>query len=279
MKKMRKIVDLTEIQRELKKSLKILTDYCDEHGLRYILFGGTLLGAVRHQDIIPWDDDIDIAMPRPDYEQLIALLKTERINGYSLFAPGDKNYIYAFAKFSRDNTRCRELKVKEKYSAFGLYIDIFPFDGISGELKSKKIETYVNKLIKNHMAIFYSVVYESVFKTVLHRGWFLLKKLCYTKASPLSYHLRQRKKMLKKHIAPFETAQKTTCFCVPTYFYRVALDVTAFNTRKKYQFGENQYWGVDHVDEYLTQYYGDYMKLPPEEQRNSGHVNEMYIEG
>ena len=84
--------------------------------------------------------------------------------------------------------------------------------------------------------------------------------------------------MLEKYSTPFETAEKTTCFSAPDYFFRVALDPTAFDTRKKYQFGENQYWGVERVDEYLTQYYGDYMKLPPEGQRNSGHVNEIYVE-
>lgn len=278
MGRFQKMESLNEIQRELKSILKVLTDFCDEHKLRYILFGGTLLGAVRHQNIIPWDDDIDIAMPRPDYEQLIALLKREKINGYSVYAPGDKNYFYPFAKFSNDKTKLREIVVKEQYSIFGLYVDIFPFDGIPNPVESKETKKAVNELIYNHFSVFYSVVYEKSFKSIFHKVWFELKKFYYTHGKSLSFHLEKRNRLMKKYTKPFENADVATCFSVPTYFYRVTLKTLDFDKRKKYQFGDFQYWGVYHADEYLTQYYGDYMKLPPEDKRKSGHVNEIYIE-
>ncbi len=91
-------LEIEEIKAHSFRVLCKLRDVCEKNGLSYSLTGGTLIGAVRHQGFIPWDDDIDVMMPRPDYDKLIALAKEEDL-GFDLFSPDyGEAYWYPFAK-------------------------------------------------------------------------------------------------------------------------------------------------------------------------------------
>ena len=110
-----------------KKQLYILDEVvkiCDKHGLIYWLDGGTLLGAIRHQGFIPWDDDIDIGLMRKDYEKLLAILSQELPSDLVLQSrKTDKKYKLPFIKI-----RDRFSKIEDEYEFNGIFIDIFPFD-------------------------------------------------------------------------------------------------------------------------------------------------------
>ena len=115
--------------------LKFYSNFCDQNNLRYFLGGGTLLGAVRHSGFIPWDDDIDVMMPRPDYNRFIELMKNHEFKHISLMCnENTKNYPFPFAKLQYNNTLLIEGILYEKYQNIGVHIDVFPIDGLSNEL-------------------------------------------------------------------------------------------------------------------------------------------------
>lgn len=110
--------------------LKQFAHQCDQNGLRYYLAAGTLLGAVRHKGFIPWDDDIDVVMPREDYERYFELFPLINDNpSLSLTSYRDKSSIYPFFKLVDNRTIVYEEYVDKAYST-GIWIDIFPLDGI-----------------------------------------------------------------------------------------------------------------------------------------------------
>jgi lipopolysaccharide cholinephosphotransferase len=126
--KEKRILNSDEIKQRLLVLLKEIKEVCAEHNLKYYIIGGTLLGAARHKGFIPWDDDIDIHMPREDYNKLIELQKDGKLKNTLHAYELNKKYKYLFGKYSDDNTRVKELYLDA--GKFGLAVDIFPIDGL-----------------------------------------------------------------------------------------------------------------------------------------------------
>ena len=125
--KAKKELTLAEIQAREYELLTYFDAYCKRHGLTYCLCGGTLLGAVRHKGFIPWDDDIDLMMPRKDYERLRGLSRTEPVCGYlRVRYPGDDAYPYGFMKIVDTRTIVYERNITRDAQRTGLALDIFP---------------------------------------------------------------------------------------------------------------------------------------------------------
>lgn len=131
---------MNQLQSKLLEMLTWLSKYLEEHNIRYYVVAGTFLGAVRHEGFIPWDDDVDIAVPRADYQRLLELLK-ELVDHYVIESPygGAPDFIYNFAKLYDTNTTMTE--IARKNVTRGVYIDVFPLDGI-GDTSEESYRNY-----------------------------------------------------------------------------------------------------------------------------------------
>lgn len=146
-----KMLTPAEVQEILVEMLQNFADYCDKHELRYYLVGGTLLGAVRHQGFIPWDDDIDVGMPRPDYERFLKLVKEEPITAdYQIISCKDGSLPLPFAELVHERTRVERPStkyMKKELVVQKLFLDIFPQDGWpEGEAVANKVIKKANRL-------------------------------------------------------------------------------------------------------------------------------------
>jgi len=148
----RRITELEEIKKIELEILLYIDKVCKEHRIKYFLAYGTLLGAVRHKGFIPWDDDIDIIMPRPDYEKFIRVMNDENtIYRMVCLENSKKDYSYPFAKVYDSRTSIYESwrPMKEE---LGLYVDVFPIEGLGDE---KDAINNANKLLKITKQIWY----------------------------------------------------------------------------------------------------------------------------
>ena len=114
--------------------LKKLISICEEHHIDYYCCGGTAIGAVRHHGMIPWDDDIDVFMPRPDYDRFIAVCQQTDLGDFELLTPYNKdNYFMYFSKLCKKGTTI--LERHDTPCVFGLFVDIFPLDGTAENME------------------------------------------------------------------------------------------------------------------------------------------------
>ena len=134
-------MDIKNIKKEWNATildiLKAFIDICNKYHLRYYCCAGTAIGAARHHGMIPWDDDIDVLMPRPDYDRLLEIAKHEDFGKYEVVTPyNNESYPLYFSKLvNRETTLIEE---KERPCIIGLYVDIFPLDATDDDLETAK---------------------------------------------------------------------------------------------------------------------------------------------
>lgn len=128
--------------------LQMFRELCEKHGLRFYLTAGTLLGAVRHKGFIPWDDDIDVAMPREDYDRLRLVYQSELPEDYywqDSFT--EENFPYLFAKVRKHGTQVDEPKMKNFHIRSGISMDVFPLDICPDQDRNARFFFKVNTLL------------------------------------------------------------------------------------------------------------------------------------
>ena len=137
-----------EVKRKEVEILNHIVAMCEKHGLRYYLSYGTLLGAIRHKGFIPWDDDIDISMPRADYEQLLKVMLANPDKRFVALTPKSKGYPYHYAKVVDLSTKLVEEDLDD-FAGNGLWVDIFPLDGVdtTEPTRQKELAKYFNSRI------------------------------------------------------------------------------------------------------------------------------------
>ena len=259
---MRKIEDIQELRQIQMGILDEVHQFCEANGLRYFLSSGTLIGAVRHKGYIPWDDDIDIYMPRQDYEQFLQTYSDTKGIYRAINPATEPHYYYTFAKVVDLRTRMVE-KETEGYE-IGVYMDIFPVDYVTEDLQERERIFKRKKLLYKirRCKISNSNPLRSKLAYFVYRHW------------PLS--VRQIERRIRQLIV-LDTPTQTVCNmteagpalkgCFPAEDIASSVDI---------EFEGRMYKTMVGYKDYLERTYGDYMKLPPIEQRVT-HQFEAYI--
>lgn len=130
---------LKKLQATELEILRVIRDFCTKHDITWFIDGGTLLGALRHGGFIPWDDDIDIGMPREDYERFVALAKEGLPEGYSYHdSSNTPGYAAFFGNVWKDGTSFLTDESREAGCPQGIYVDVFPYDFMAADEKRRK---------------------------------------------------------------------------------------------------------------------------------------------
>lgn len=258
---------IEEIKKIAYKILKDVTDFCDENHLQYFLACGTALGAVRHNGFIPWDDDVDIAMPRPDYE---VFLSTYRSNQFALYdARNNKNYPYAFAKVCDESTVL--IEHIENPVQLGVYIDVFPIDGLPEEKVER--ERHLKRIEWDMRILSWKRISVKKKKDILHKAYEIVAKTLLLPV-PISTLVNRLEQDVKKY--SYESASYVGHFVTKAAWGRDEKPKRIFEEPIKHTFEQDEFWIPGDYDEYLTLEYGEYMKLPPIEKQVPCHDYEVY---
>lgn len=254
---MNEFMTFEEQQKVAKNILKNFKYFCEEHGLRYYLAYGTLLGAVRHNDIIPWDYDIDVLMPRPDFDKFVELTKDKDMceNMHVFSSRNTKGYYLMFAKVCDTTTRLNITQTRSKIP-LGMWIDIFPLDAIpSDKAVADKMRSDIVALQKK---AFYTVRSDVKGKDRILQ---ILRCLPY-KFKDCADLIEQAHNIARK--SDYETTEMVGSFVNFSSTLRETVDKSYYDDTVMLPFGDEEYCCISRYDELLTQIYGDYM-TPPEE--------------
>lgn len=258
---------LTELQSKLLEMMTWLDKFMRENELRYYVLGGTFLGAVRHKGFIPWDDDIDIGLPRRDYEKLVKLLE-QPMGHYIIESPkniGNSDYLYSYAKLYDINTTMIEKGRKDIIR--GVFIDIFPLDGL-GQSQKEGLK-YYRKIDRTNM--FLATRTCAIKKT---RKWYKNAAIIASRIIP-PFFVNERKlcskidKMCSSR--DFDHCNYVGNLC-GVYREKETYYKELLGKPTEYEFENIKVLGPERAEEFLTQMYGDWKKLPPEEKRGVQHM-------
>ena len=247
--------------------LKEIDRICKKNGIEYWLDGGTALGAIRHKGFIPWDDDIDVGMTRDNYEKFLEIAKKELRSNYFLQnIETEVNCPQLYTKIKKNNTlyiswACRKLNIHQ-----GIYVDIFPYDYCLNDKNDKKL---IKKYVFLNKIFTYKVIPDraklpekslkwiigSIFRRLLYYVLFLFpKKILLNKIQEIVNKLKS----------------KNGSFLVSLTQEAILFKENEIKPLNYIEFEKIKFPVPNNVDKYLTQLYGNYMKLPPVDERK-GH--------
>ena len=258
------IEDAKQIELEI---LDYIDTLCKKHNINYIINYGTLIGAVRHQGFIPWDDDIDLSMPREDYQRFINIFQKEKSKYNLLSLETDKNYFNNFIKIIDSTTKIIDTRNTKTYES-GVFIDIFPMDRFDDPKVIDicyKLESFKLLSFSKHKNIVYK---DSLLKDCIRTAfWFLLR--------PVSPRYFAHK--IEKEIQKYSRDNGQYMAFIPSKSKeKEVFPSGTFDKTINLPFENLSLPAPEKFDTILTQFYGDYMTLPPEEKRFYSHEFHAY---
>lgn len=265
---MREIVDSGELKRIELDILKDVSAFCEAHGIRCYLGYGTLLGAARHRGFIPWDDDVDVLMPRPDYERFCREYGGDRFSVHTF--RNDPGFFYPFAKVYDDRTLVVEDRDPNGRSA--VCVDVFPVDGLSDA------DAHPRRVLRGQRRCYAALSLRRAPPLLRRRSW--RKQLALWIGAPLRLIPSVvRGGLARRALRRFDRTVSAVGFdsalfagvMVWGYGSREALPRSVFDPGEALPFEDGRFPAMRGWREYLAGLYGDYMTPPPPDRRITHH--------
>lgn len=270
-------MDIKNIKKEWNAAildiLKTFISICHTHNLRYYCCAGTAIGAVRHHGMIPWDDDIDVIMPRPDYDRFLEIARHEDFGNYEVVTPyNNERYPLYFSKLVNKNTTL--IEEKERPCIIGLFVDIFPLDATADDVEQAK--ALQRKYVK-HINCLNAISTRNSFGEYLtllthHKTWgrFVVKTAAFFFRNLMRRHFIAKMDHLS-HLYDFDKAQNVQVY-TGSYHEREIFPKAWLGNGKPFPFEDTTVLLPAEYDKYLSHFFGNYMQLPPVEQRIEKHL-------
>lgn len=258
--------ELLRLQQTLLEMLRDIDSVCKREGIQYYLVGGTLLGAVRHKGFIPWDDDLDIAMPREDYDRFVANAAQWLGNKYYFQNYiSEPKYFIPFSKVRLNGSVFKEKALAKQDIHHGVFLDVFPLDSVSE-----------NRLVRRVDSAFYMLLFAGLMAKAGHApcytalsfgGKCLFRALCgISKFVPRRFIVFFTEKLMRRHSA---SGSEVCSFLWQRLDWVFRWD--DYGEGKRIPFGAEKFCVPQEPEACLKEQFGDYMRLPPEEQRVPAH--------
>lgn len=281
----KKELNLEEIQKEMLNTVLKIDEICDSLGIKYALAYGSLIGAIRHNDFIPWDDDIDIWMSKNDLDVFTDYCRSHKdeIQPFKLCDRSNvQNYSYNISRFSNFDFQYVNTDEHQQMFDIGVFVDIYPIESFG----NSKAEAY--KLAKKSFRL--SQLYDIYINPNSRSNYIstVIKKLISFSLHAIykdKYYLVQQQKM-DKYIADYSISDSKYVGCArwttqnPVLHNREdVFDVDGKLSVIKHEFSEKKLNILKNYDIILKNSYGNYMELPPEEKRHPHHDYRVFKRG
>lgn len=262
-------LSLREIQLAELEILKWFDGFCRDKGLKYSLHAGTLLGAIRHEGFIPWDDDLDVSMPRADYERFVQLFNTAQ-SDLTIVSNKNSRLITPFVKLCNPKIRMQEQSYGSDVEEY-LWVDVFPLDdAFDDESQTRECLQSINRNLGSLRRMYLEHPEDGRIKASVRRFLALFNG-----------GESGRRRLLEKIDATVTRVSSAQSQYLTSYFEET--DEPIFISKKDYEssveinFEGNHFLAMSCFDKYLTDAYGEYMVLPPLEKRTTHSAKAWYV--
>ena len=265
-------IDEGQYKEHLYRILKFFISICEKHNLNYCCATGTMLGAVRHKDIIPWDDDVDVFMPRRDYEKFLTIAEEIESKGFGVISAENSSSFATFAKLYDKNTTLWE--IESIPFIYGVFIDIFPLDETQEDKKVfLKKYRYFRNLFRKYQLSQMRFSFKRLMGEIKEGDKKMALKDLLSLFFPrwMSNHFRKKIIKFEKDVSQ-EVGNHLVSY-YGDYWGKEYFDKHWFKDYVDMPFSDFTVKVPKGYHEYLTNVYGDYMKFPPIEKRASHHFH------